>query len=421
MTAVLTFEATLRQEQRVSPETLAYAELLALPTGELESVIESEVEQNPALERAGSCPLCGEPGSPCGCRLRSRRVPAPSAGLDRLDTAIADQPTAADALLADLRPLVDAADLPVLAYVIGCLDHHGFLEVTPREAAAQLGVPTTRVERVTELLRAHGPTGVGATDLRDCLLLQLDRLDDAGGGDPLARRIIDGHLPALAAGSWSALARAVGASRAEIERAAAFIRSRLRPYPSFDSPASGRVAPAAVPDVIIHEREPGVFSVQLVEPERLNLVISPGFADHVAEAQARSFLSRLERRWQTIGAVAEVVVRRQRDYLAYGPRHMGRLTRGEVAAELGVHESTVSRATHGRYVLLPGGRVVSFGHFFQTAPGPCEALAQLIADEDQPRSDAALAAELTRLGFPLARRTVAKYRDRLGIPRHTER
>jgi RNA polymerase sigma-54 factor len=81
----------------------------------------------------------------------------------------------------------------------------------------------------------------------------------------------------------------------------------------------------------------------------------------------------------------------------------------------------VSRATASRYVLLPRGRVAPFAHFFETAQGPRTALAQLIAEERTALTDAALAAELSRLGFPLARRTVTKYREQLGIPRHTER
>jgi RNA polymerase sigma-54 factor len=113
--------------------------------------------------------------------------------------------------------------------------------------------------------------------------------------------------------------------------------------------------------------------------------------------------------------VAETVVGRQEAFVLHGPRHLRPLTRAEVADGLDVHESTVSRAVAGRNVLLPSGRIVPFARFFGGAGAPEAALAGLVAAEETPKSDAELAQELADLGFVLARRTVAKYRGRLGI------
>jgi RNA polymerase sigma-54 factor len=440
VTATLTLEAMPRLEQRVSPELLAYAGLLALPMAELESAVEHELEQNPALERLESlvCAVCGELRSHCSCwRPAPRASAAAGSEVDVVDTLVADQPTPAQALLEELRPLVGAGDRPILAYLVGCLDDHGFTDTTTDEVASRLQVSRARVETVLAVLRRHGPAGVGAANLRECLLLQLERIEEDGCGNRLARLIVERHLRLLGDGRWRAIADALGASRDEVASAGEFICTRLRPYASLDPPQCLRGVPPVRPDVIVRELSdhPGTFSVELVEPRRVNLVLAPAYErlpvdtlaraerEHITAqvAQARSFLGRLERRWETMRAVAEVVVARQRDYLTRGPRYMKRLTRAEVAAAVGVHESTVSRATNDRYVLLPCGRIIPFARFFERAQGPCAALAQLIADEPQPRSDAALAEELTRLGYPLARRTVAKYRERLGIPRHTER
>lgn len=441
MTATLTLEVTPRLEQRASPELLAYAGLLALPTLELESLVDREVEQNPALERLSSpaCPLCGEPGPPCGCAARRRgKAGTDRAGVDALDVHVADEPTPAEAMFAELAPIVTANDRPVLSYILGSLDDRGFIDTTVDEMALRLGVSPARVQAVLAVLRRYGPAGVGASNLRDCLLLQLERLEEQGAGSRLARQVVEGHLERLASGRLRAIAAALDATRAEVAGAAEFIRARLRPYASLDPPQFQPAAPPAIPDVVIRERAdaPGEFSVEILERRRVTLVVAASFAQAACAAElvpaerervdaqiarARAFLDRLERRWETMRAVAELVVECQREYLAHGPRHMKRLTRAQVADELGFHESTVSRATNGRYVVLPRGRVAPFAHFFEAAQGPRTALAQLIADERTPLTDAVLAGELTRLGFPLARRTVTKYREHLGIPRHTER
>jgi RNA polymerase sigma-54 factor len=441
LTATLTLEVTPRLEQRASPELLAYAGLLALPTVELESVVEREVEQNPALERLESpaCQLCGEPGPACACGSRRRRTAGTEVGgVGGVDVHVADELTPAEAMFAELAPIVAASDRPILSYLLGSLDARGFIDAPVDEMASRLGVSRARVRAVLGVLRHHGPAGVGASNLRECLLLQLDRLEERGADARLPRLIVDRHLELLAAGRLGAVAAALGASRAEVADAAEFIRTRLRPSATFDPPRFQRAAPPAMPDVVIRERAdaPGEFAVDILERRRVKLVVAPSYAEAACASglapaqrervgaqivQARVFLDRLERRWETMRAVAEFVVARQRDYLARGPRHMKRLTRAQVAAGVGFHESTVSRAINGRYVLLPRGRVAPFAHFFEAARGPRTILAQLIAEERTPLTDAVLADELTRLGFPLARRTVTKYREHLGIPRHTER
>jgi RNA polymerase sigma-54 factor len=116
--------------------------------------------------------------------------------------------------------------------------------------------------------------------------------------------------------------------------------------------------------------------------------------------------------------VLEAVVVRQQEFLRRGPRFLRPLTRAQIAREVGVHESTVGRAVADRHAILPSGRLAPVSHFFMASRGPEAALAELVAGESRPKPDGELAGELAGLGFKVARRTVAKYRDRLGIPPH---
>jgi RNA polymerase sigma-54 factor len=431
---VIALEMTPRLEQRASPELIAYAELLALPGLELTHVVEAEIERNPALElvERDVCAFCGEllDRGPCRACARHRH-----SDVERpLGERLAAYQSPAEALLADLRPLVDPREHAVLAHVVWSLDDRGLLDAEPREIAARLCADEESVQHVVELVRRNGPPGVAGRDLAECLSLQLDRLGDDRETVELARAIVERHLPELASARFSAIAQAEGVTAKAVAAAAQLIRTRLRPYASLDRPDHADDTPPALPDVIVRRAEAGLV-VDLVEQRRLNVVVAPAYADADASmldeaartqvesqlAAARSFQLRLRRRWQTMRLIAEETVARQYDFVLHGPSRLKPLTRADVAAAVGVHESTVSRATAGRYVLLPSRRVVPFSRFFDAAQAPCAALAQLVANETAPRSDASLADELAELGFVLARRTVAKYRAQLGIPPHTRR
>jgi RNA polymerase sigma-54 factor len=414
LTTTFTLEQNLRLETRASPELIAYAGLLAMPAAELELHLERELSANPALERedVAVCPFCGETLTAIRCATCARPARAEQ-------EPVLPEPSCVD----ELRPLVSSADLPILEHVLGSLDSRGFLTESPRDIAVRLAVKLERVAAIVEVVRDHGPPGIAAGDLRECLLLQLDESAPAA-----VHLVVDEHLDDLARGRLGE----IGLTRVEIDAAVEFIRTRLSPSASWDSPEHG--APAALPDVIVREEDETLF-VEIVEPKRLRVGLARSYVEadrrlldanerRTLEVQlegAQTFLHRLHRRWQTMRAVAELVVERQRAFVLGGPRFIAPLTRAEVAGELGMHESTVSRATAGRYVLLPSRSLVPFSTFFDAAQGPCAALTHLVANEGRPASDARLAEQLAVLGYPVARRTVAKYRERLGIPPHTQR
>jgi RNA polymerase sigma-54 factor len=419
---------------RPSKMLVAAMELLAVSSLELERMVDRELASNPALEQSQqpACPRCGLQlrGARCDicARLhRDRMEPAP------LESTLAGEPSLAETLTTEVRLQVSPGDWPIAEYLLGCLDEHGFIDAEIDDVAAVLDVERERAEAVLGIIQASGPPGVGARGVRECLLLQLDRLAGAVPHRELVRMIIATHLPALARGRYGSIARGTGADRADVIAARDMIRARLRPYPTLSTPSASSGAPlAAAPEIVVREQEGvrGGFAVELLEPRRLGLGISASYerlgeqrltggerAEAEAQAaRARSFLHRLDRRWATIQAVAQYVVERQRRFLVHGPSAMTPLTRRQVGEALGFHESTVSRAVRGRRALLPSRRVVPLEIFFDAAAGPRDALARVVAAERRAMSDSELADELTRAGFPMARRTVAKYRGQLGIP-----
>ena len=131
--------------------------------------------------------------------------------------------------------------------------------------------------------------------------------------------------------------------------------------------------------------------------------------------RARAFLSHIQERRMTMRRVSDYIVERQKEFLRHGTRHMKALTRAEVAEAIGLHESTVSRATANKYVMLPWRQVVPFSHFFQASLSVRDVLREIIVSEDKPLTDAELVKRLADKGYHIARRTVAKYRDQLRI------
>jgi RNA polymerase sigma-54 factor len=182
-------------------------------------------------------------------------------------------------------------------------------------------------------------------------------------------------------------------------------------------------APAVVPDIVI-EADLGIDvrngNPVTVDPLYRRLAPrDPAVRRDVDRATA--FVLRLDERRATLRRVATATASRQRAFLRHGAAALRPLTRADIAAELGLHDSTVSRAVAGKHVQLPSGRVMPFAGFFEAAAPVRDALARLVAAESRPLSDGELATALRRDGHPVARRTVAKYRGQLGILPHALR
>lgn len=352
--------------------------------------------------------------------------------------------TLSEVLLQQLEALISPDDAAIAEQLVGNLNERGYLEISTQEIAVHLEVPLERVEYVLSQLQTLEPLGIGARDLRECLLIQLQALSEQGHEQKLAALLIERYLDRLGKSQFQEIARELKVSEQDVRRAIQYIRSTLNPYPAHSYNAeinTGRTGTAYVrPDVIIRKGENG-YEVELIEEKRYRFRIGQGYSTQPlslsndqtgAEMQryvnyhterARFFIDCIHRRWRTLKRVAELVVDYQREFLAKGVRYLRPLTRAEVATRLNLDEGTVSRATANKYALLPNGRLMPISDFFDGSLGVKDILRELIASEDARHrfSDDELARIMSTRGTPMARRTVTKYREEMGIPSSRER
>lgn len=321
--------------------------------------------------------------------------------------------------------------LAAIRFLVERLDGDGRLEEDIAEQAEQEGIPAELFSRALTELQSADPAGVGARSLEECLRLQLAR---QAGDHRLAARIISDHLPDLARGRLSAIARACGVSSEEVQDACSRIR-QLDPHPCarFASQERPRYL---VPDVRLVARGEVFEAVPNTEASP-RLQLSPYYQRLMRETgdreardyliqktnQAKWVVNSIGQRQETLLRCARCVAERQAAFLRGRENALKTLTLREVAEQLGVHESTVSRAIREKYLQTPGG-VYPFSFFFTHTVGQSETtpdtvkrlLRELIEAETEPLSDQALCEALRQQGCEISRRTVAKYRVELGIP-----
>ena len=335
-------------------------------------------------------------------------------------------------------------DRALVHTLIGALDDDGYLDSSLEEIREllppALAVEPEELATALKLLQSLDPVGVGARDLRESLLLQIDRGEAARSHAPevvrLARAIVDEHLPALAAHDFARLRRALHCDDEALRDAHALIR-RLEPRPA--SAYGGDEAGYVVPDVIVRRGRNGwgaTLNPDVLPKLRINNAYAQilkrnrggngGLAGQLQEA--RWLIKNVQQRFDTILRVAQAIVDRQRAYFSHGAVAMRPLVLREIAEALGLHESTVSRVTTQKYMLTPFG-IVELKYFFGShvatdSGGSASSTAiralmkELFAGEDpaQPLSDGHVAELLASQGFVVARRTVAKYREALRVP-----
>lgn len=322
-------------------------------------------------------------------------------------------------------------------FLAGCLDANGWLGESLSVLARELGRPEPLLERGLAVIQGLEPAGVGARSLSECLCLQLARCPQA---DETALRVARDHLEDLAKNHYGQIARALGVSQEEARRAGERIRS-LDPRPG--SKFSPREAPAYIlPDVIVSKVEDH-FEAALNDRFLPSLNISPYYTRMLRESddsqvkdylvnrlrQAEWTVRAMEQRRNTLTACASCILELQEEFFRRGPGYLRPLSLAHVAERLEVHESTVSRAINGKYLQCSMG-TYPMNYFFSrqlasaqseslSSPDAAKALLKtLIAQEDKskPMSDQKLCQHMAERGCNLARRTVAKYRDELGIP-----
>lgn len=334
----------------------------------------------------------------------------------------------------------------IATVLIDALNPAGYLteglEAILAALPANLQASVSEVDAVRRQLQGFDPVGVGSVDLRDCLHVQLEQFDPATPQRELALRLVDSELELLARNDIVRLARRLRASEDDVTAAALLIRSLdPRPGAALDTTPVEYVAP----DVYAW-KDGSRWRVSLNADAQPRLGLNQHYCGLIAKArgedaswmrgqlqEARWLIKSLESRAETLLKVADAIVRRQSAFLDYGPEAMHPLVLREVAEEVGMHESTISRVTTRKYLHTPRG-TFELKYFFSSGVstedgGSASATAiqamlrKLIGAEDarKPLSDQAIAEELRRKGIQVARRTVAKYREGLRIPSSSER
>ena len=455
--------------QRPDLRLLMTNTILQMTTLELAQRVEQELLENPALELAEEavCPACqtvmmGDDCANCGYRSDRERtlsdfslpreylsaLPSSQASDDEYEDPtmnIATPFTLHEHLRWQAQMELSGEELDVADYLIGCINDDGYLEGNLFDIAARIGADAMQVASVLKTIQTFEPVGVGASNLQESLLIQLNDLREQGVCCDLAGWIIRDHIDDLARHRYQRIASRLSVPLEAVTEAADFIVRNLTPYPGrlFRPPWNVKGVEGdllAKPEVVI-TRNGDQYEVDIVqlkdsllrvnqfychlyrEMQRNRVQYSDTERHHVAQCVKRAdlFIENLNRRRATLSLIMEALIECQRDFFDNdGDRaYLKPLTKKHLAELVGRDVSTVSRATSNKFLQIPPyGQVVNFDIFFEAAPDAKDFLRQLIAQEDptHPLSDQEIAKRLQSAGFDVARRTVAKYRRMLKIP-----
>jgi RNA polymerase sigma-54 factor len=330
---------------------------------------------------------------------------------------------------------IDSAMLDAMRYLVGSLDDRGFLTQTPADIALQTRLPLETVQGAVKLLKTFQPPGIGSQNLQECLLAQLTA---KGRGESLAARIVRDHFALLTRRRIPEIARKLGARMEDVQSAIEDI-SVLDPSPGRRfAEDSNRVVSA---DVTV-EKDGGEWKIILNTDYIPRLRISNTYKELIAKGtlsksevdylrehirSGKFLINSIQQRQQTIERITREIIKVQGEFFEHGVSKLKPLTMTQIASVVGVHETTVSRAIANKYIRTPHG-VFEFKYFF--TPGyeadsgasvsntsVKEMINDLIMIEDKahPLSDQELVTKLQEKGINIARRTVAKYREELNV------
>jgi len=453
----LSHRPDLRQKVTLSPQVYQGLSILAMPIAELQGLIEVEMLENPVLEvdETELEPLEGE--EPEAEQAEDDRAwdewldmyeeldsyepivqRDPDAEQANTEDFVGGVQTFDDYLLSQLGMMDISIEVDRAARaIIGSLDRDGFFVGDCTEIAALAEVPKRAVDEALRVVQQLDPPGVGARTLAEALALQMEFL---GIDEPLLGRIIESHLDDIAANHFRKVARALRVDESEVRRLVEILRVlNPRPAGAFSpGPSPGYI----VPDVTLRRFDdewliiPNNESLPTlrVSPRYRSMLKTGSTADDETRRylkdkirSAESFIRNVDRRKDTVTRITEIIMEVQRDFFEDGKGPLRPLRLEDVAVEIGVHLSTVSRGVTGKYMATPYG-LFELKHFFsggyRTSSGMDVAatsikqrLKELVGEEDpvKPLSDQKLADLLSGEGVDVARRTVAKYREELGI------
>lgn len=446
----LTHDVFLAQQQKLvmTPELRQAIAILQMSTLELNEHIQQELEENPFLEEKETeetveADADNNEGLEEWLEYFNDRDIEYNQREQKEETSFENMLTRKPSLYEHLEfqlqlTIKQPEDLMIGEYLIGNIDNNGYLSIGIDEVAARFDTPVKHVEEILSIVQTFHPHGVGARDLAECLLLQLKYY---GKDTQLAQAIVSKHLDDVARGRLNRIAQQLDTSIYQVQEICDLIRT-LDPRPGLQYSNDEEIK-YIIPDVIVQELD-GEFIVVVNDSNFPRLALnqtyqnvlkqpgafSPDVRKYLEEKMGSAvwLIKSIEQRRMTLYRVARCIVDIQTDFLRRGIRYIKPLNLKQVADIIEVHESTVSRATTNKYIQTPQG-LFEFKYFFssgvqsdmENSPVSSKSIKYLIEeminneDATQPLSDQTIGQLLKQKGIRISRRTVAKYRQELGI------
>lgn len=447
--------------QKIDPKLIMANNILQLSSVELQQVVEQELAENPALEvpEDDPCENCEHPKTLClDCPFRKQ---SPSSDDVDLSVYELEQPidfaadfedsegdfianiraevTLRDHLIELLHALMPSEQWAVGEYIVSNINESGYLEGSVEEFSLDLNRDVDEIEAVLAVIQTFDPPGVGARDLRECLKIQLERLEEDDQANSIALAMVKDFWQEMLGGKVGRIARRLKVTAKDVAAAIDFIKKQLNPYPgnSFRQPYqsdSENRGGSVKPDVVVR-RTPAGYEIDVAGHDQYFLNINARYRamyddirnggakdysgedkKHITEFVERAdlFIRYINERRRTLRNITRAILEFQQGYIETGAKSFLRpLTRTKIARTVKMHESTVSRATANKYVQLPSEEVLPFEFFFDGSTSVKDLIGVLIASENKesPLSDQQIATILQERGHNVARRTVVKYRE----------
>jgi len=457
----------MKMQQVLAPHLFQSLEILQMPLLDLQQMIKQELSENPTLEATdqqadaqieieqgtkdaereefdNELEKLAALGEEWGDNFYENRQVSGGSDAEEKYQYMMDSLSEASSLHDELLEQLTLSSLndyekKIAGIVLGNIDDDGYLQLDVEDLLALPNFPAETLDKILDTIHDFDPPGVGARDLRECLLLQLKR---SGREDSQEYQLVSEHLDLLGRHKYDDIARAMGLTGERVKELAAAV-AKLDPKPGRNF-SEDRIE-YVTPEIIV-ERKDGEYVITQNKKPYPNLFISRKYLQMLKDpntskevktyirekiTKSKQFIQSIDQRMSTIYRIAVEIVRIQRDFFDHGVSKLRPLNMKTVAELLKVHETTISRATTGKYMQTPRG-LLSMKYFFKpgiiTANGESisnesvkAALNEIVVGEDKkkPYSDAKLVTLLEEQGMKIARRTVAKYRDQLRIlPSH---
>ncbi len=451
----LTLQAKL--QQILAPQLIQSLQLLQVPVLELEQILKQELQVNPLLEEVEDVEEVEESeeleeeaeeqepeedkidwddylqdGYDGGYNIRSERDSE-----ELPEKTPVSRMTFHEYLLSQLHLMsISQRELEIGEFIVGNIDDRGYLTLSLEEVARIMDASLGECQQVLQIIQTFDPPGVGARDLKECLLIQLR---ERGIDDPVATAIVDQHLDEIDRKSYAQLAKALKVTMAQVQEAMERL-STLSPSPGFGYVAGD--AEVIVPDLIVEKVDERYVAI-LNDKNIPRLRVSPLYRNLLSKSEntpeetknyvkeklnaARWLIKSIDQRRSTMLKVMNYLIYAQRNFFERGVSQLKPMTLQEVAQATGLHISTISRVVNNKYVQTPRG-IFELKYFFGSkvestdgdevsSKSVKEIIADLIAKETphKPLSDQKITDKLKAEGLQVARRTVAKYREQLKI------